>query len=113
MNVAVALVTKVIALAAIHPILNLLQTPAELMEDAASYMTIYMAGLIAVAAYYVPFSIMQALGDSTTPLLFLIFCSILNVALDLLFVGPLKMGVNGAAIATVLSECISAFCCII
>lgn len=112
-NIAVALITTVIALAAIKPILTLLQTPVELMGDAASYMMIYMAGLIAVAAYYVPFSIMQALGDSTTPLLFLIFCSFLNVILDLLFVGPLKMGVNGAAIATVLSQCISAICCII
>ncbi len=112
-NIAVALVMTVISLAAIRPVLVLLQTPAELMNDAASYMMIYMAGLIAVAAYYVPFSIMQALGDSTTPLLFLVFCSILNVGLDLLFVGPMQMGVNGAAIATVLAQCISAACCIV
>ena len=112
-NVGVALVTTAIALAAINPILRVLQTPTELMKDAASYMMIYMAGLIAVAAYYVPFSIMQALGDATTPLLFLIFCSVLNVVLDLLFVGPLQMGVNGAAIATVLAQCISAICCVI
>lgn len=112
-NIAVALVTTVIALMTIHPILTLLQTPAELMDDAASYMLIYMAGLMAVAAYYVPFSIMQALGDSTTPLIFLIVCSILNVLLDLLFVGSLQMGVNGAAIATVLAQCISAACCIV
>ncbi len=112
-NIAVALVMTVISLSAIRPVLVLLQTPAELMNDAASYMMIYMAGLIAVAAYYVPFSIMQALGDSTTPLLFLVFCSILNVGLDLLFVGPMQMGVNGAAIATVLAQCISAACCIV
>lgn len=112
MNAAVALVTTAVALLATQPILLLLQTPDELMGDAASYMMIYMAGLIAVAAYYVPFSIMQALGDSGTPLIFLIFCSILNVILDLLFVGPLQLGVNGAAIATVLAQCISAVCCI-
>lgn len=111
-NIAVALIMTVVALATIHPILGLLETPAELMGDAASYMTIYMAGLIAVAAYYVPFSIMQALGDSRTPLLFLIFCSVLNVILDLIFVGSLQMGVNGAAAATVLAQCIAAICCI-
>ncbi|XBX05576.1 MATE family efflux transporter [Enterocloster clostridioformis] len=110
-NIAIALVMTVIALASTKPILALLQTPAELMDDAVSYMLIIMAGLIAVSAYYAPFSIMQALGDSTTPLLFLIFCSILNIVLDILFVGPLQMGVNGAAIATVLAQCISALCC--
>lgn len=112
-NVAVAIVMTVIALATIRPILMLLQTPPELMDDAASYMLIYMAGLLAVSAYYVPFSIMQAFGDSTTPLIFLIVCSVLNVVLDLLFVGPLQMGVNGAAIATVLAQCISAVFCIV
>ncbi|MBC8547011.1 MATE family efflux transporter [Clostridiaceae bacterium NSJ-31] len=112
-NIAVAIVMTIIALVTIRPILTLLQTPAELMDDAASYMLIYMAGLIAVSAYYVPFSIMQALGDSTTPLIFLIVCSVLNVVLDLLFVGPLQMGVNGAAIATVLAQCISAVFCIV
>lgn len=112
-NVVVALVMTVVALVSIRPILKVLQTPVELMDDAASYMLIYMAGLIAVSAYYVPFSIMQALGDATTPLIFLIICSVLNIVLDLLFVGPLQMGVNGAAIATVLAQCISAICCIV
>lgn len=69
-NIAIALVMTVIALASTKPILALLQTPAELMDDAVSYMLIIMAGLIAVSAYYAPFSIMQALGDSTTPCCF-------------------------------------------
>ena len=112
-NIVVALVMTIVALVSIRPILKALQTPVELMDDAASYMLIYMAGLIAVSAYYVPFSIMQALGDATTPLIFLIICSVLNIVLDLLFVGPLQMGVNGAAIATVLAQCISAICCIV
>ncbi len=72
-----------------------------------------MGGLIAVAAYFTPFSILRALGDSKTPLIFLVFCSLLNIVLDLLFVVVLKTGVAGAAFATVLSETIAAILCII
>lgn len=111
-NLAVTAVMTVIALLTTRPILRLLNTPDSLMEDAASYMLIYMGGLIAVTAYYVPFSILQALGDSKTPLIFLIFCSALNIVLDIIFVVPLGMGVNGAAIATVLAQLIAAACCI-
>lgn len=111
-NLAVTVVMTVIALLTTRPILRLLNTPDSLMEDAASYMLIYMGGLIAVTAYYVPFSILQALGDSKTPLIFLIFCSALNIVLDIIFVVPFGMGVNGAAIATVLAQLIAAACCI-
>ena len=53
----------------------------------------------AIAAYFTPFSILRALGDSKTPLIFLVFCSLLNIVLDLLFVVVLKTGVAGAAFA--------------
>lgn len=72
------------------------------MQDAADYMAVYMGGLLAVAAYYTPFSILRALGDSKTPLIFLAFCSVLNIILDLIFVVPLGMGVIGAAVSAVL-----------
>ena len=83
------------------------------MPHALTYMYIFMGGLIAVAAYFTPFSILRALGDSKTPLIFLVFCSLLNIVLDLLFVVVLKTGVAGAAFATVLSETIAAILCII
>ncbi|MDY3662590.1 MAG: polysaccharide biosynthesis C-terminal domain-containing protein [Ruminococcus bovis] len=70
-----------------------------------------MGGLIAVAAYFTPFSILRALGDSKTPLTFLVLCSLLNIVLDLLFVVVFKTGVEGAAIATVLFEAIAAVLC--
>ena len=95
------------------PVLLLLNTPESLMPDALTYMYIFMGGLIAVAAYFTPFSILRALGDSKTPLIFLVFCSLLNIVLDLLFVVVLKTGVAGAAFATVLSETIAAILCII
>lgn len=68
----------------------------------------FMGGLLAVAAYFTPFSILRALGDSKTPLIFLVVCSLLNIALDLLFVVGLNTGVAGAVIATVLSEALAA-----
>ena len=111
--ILIALVMTIIALVTTKPVLLLLNTPKSLMPDALTYMYIFMGGLIAVAAYFTPFSILRALGDSKTPLIFLVFCSLLNIVLDLLFVVVLKTGVAGAAWATVLSEAIAAILCII
>lgn len=112
-NVIVALIMTVVALLATKPILILLNTPATLMDDAVSYMRVFMGGLLAVSLYYTPFSILRALGDSKTPLIFLAFCSILNIILDIIFVVPLRMGVEGAAIATVMAQAIAAVLCMI
>ena len=109
----IAIVMTLIALVTTKPILMLLNTPQSLMHDALVYMYIFMGGLIAVAAYFTPFSILRALGDSKTPLIFLVFCSLLNIVLDLLFVVVFKTGVAGAAFATVLSEAIAAILCIV
>lgn len=111
--IAVAVVMTVIAIITTKPVLLLLNTPASIMDDALTYMYIYMGGLIAVAAYYTPFSMLRALGDSKTPLIFLVLSSLLNIVLDLFCVINLHMGVAGAAFATVLSEAIAAVLCII
>ena len=111
--VLIAILMTVLALVTTKPILHLLNTPESLMPDALTYLYIYMGGMIAVAAYFTPFSILRALGDSNTPLIFLILCSGLNIVLDLLLVVVFKAGVAGAAIATVLSEAIAAVACII
>lgn len=102
-----------IAIITTKPILQLLNTPASIMGDAQAYLYIYMGGLIAVAAYYTPFSMLRALGDSKTPLVFLVISSLLNIVLALFFVIALHIGVAGAAFATVLSEAIAAVLCII
>lgn len=109
----ISIVMTLLALVCTKPILILLNTPQSILPDALTYMYIYMGGLLAVSAYYTPFSILRALGDSKTPLIFLILCSLLNIALDLLFVVVFQTGVAGAAIATVLSEAIAAVLCII
>lgn len=111
-SLILAVVTTVIAMFATRPLLTLLKTPSSLMEDAVSYMLIFNGGLLAVSAYYTPFSILRALGDSKTPLIFLILCSLLNIVLDIIFVVPLQMGVAGAAIATILSQAIAAVLCL-
>ena len=109
----IAVVMTAIALLTTKPVLLLLNTPESLLPDALTYMYIFMGGLLAVAAYYTPFSILRALGDARTPLIFLVMCSLLNIVLDLFFVVVLKTGVAGAAIATVLSEALAAAACIV
>ena len=111
--IIIAIMMTLLALLVTKLLLILLNTPASIFEDALTYMYIFMGGLIAVSAYYTPFSILRALGDSKTPLIFLIFCSLLNIVLDLIFVVGFGTGVAGAAIATVLSELIAAILCII
>ena len=111
--ILIAIVMTLLALVTTKPILVLLHTPQSILPDALTYMYIFMGGLLAVAAYYTPFSILRALGDSKTPLIFLILCSLLNIVLDLVFVVVFKTGVAGAAIATVLSEAIAAVLCMI
>lgn len=111
--VLIAILMTILALISTKPILLLLHTPESILPDALTYVYIFRGGLIAVAAYFTPFSILRALGDSRTPLIFLILCSLLNIALDLLFVVVLKSGVAGAAIATVMSEAIAAILCMI
>ncbi len=89
-------------------LLRMLNTPVEIFDAATGYMRISCIGTVAVAAYNWINSVMRSLGDSKTPLIFLVVASILNVVLDLLFVVAFDMGVNGAAIATVTAQGVSA-----
>ena len=111
-TVILSIVVSVIGIVFCSPLLHLLNTPESIFSEAMTYMVIYLAGSFAVALYYTPFSILQAIGDAKTPLLFLGICSVLNIILDLIFVVPLDMGVAGAAIATVIAQFISAILCL-
>lgn len=99
-GVAVSIISVLLT----EPVLKLLKTPENLFPTSVGYMKIACGGTIAVAAYNWINSVMRSLGDSKTPLFFLGFASILNVALDLIFVVSMNMGVNGAATATVTSQ---------
>lgn len=95
------------------PILRLIQTPEELIPDAASYLRIIFFGLIFTFLYNVYAATLRSIGDSKTPLIFLIISSFLNVVMDIIFVVCFKMGVPGTAIATVIAEMLSSIFCIV
>ena len=94
-------------------ILAMAQTPESCFADAVLYVRIYFSGSLAFMVYNMGSSILRALGDSLRPTLFLIAACISNIALDLLFVVGLRMGVAGAAYATILSQLISALLVVI
>lgn len=94
-------------------ILRLLHTPENIIGDAVIYVQTTCYGIIAVSVYNGVASILRALGDSKTPLYFLILSSFTNVVLDLLFVLVLNQGVLGVALATIISQYISAITCFI
>ena len=89
-------------------LLKLMNTPANIIDEADIYIKTIYYGIIATMFYNATASILRGIGDSKTPLYFLIFSSFLNIALDLLFIIQFKLGVQGAALATVLSQGISA-----
>ncbi|MEA5015611.1 MAG: MATE family efflux transporter [Candidatus Limiplasma sp.] len=95
-----------------RPILVLFNTPANLLEDAVTFIGLTFKGSFAMLFYSLFLGYMRALGDSKTPLLFLILACILNILLDLLFIGMLHTGVEGAAWATILSQLIAALFCV-
>ncbi len=89
-------------------VLRLLKTPENIMDDAVLYLQIYFLGLPFMFMYNILSSNFNALGKSNIPLILLIFSSLLNIVLDLWMVGGLRLGVAGAAIATVIAQGISA-----
>ncbi|MBO7600560.1 MAG: polysaccharide biosynthesis C-terminal domain-containing protein, partial [Lachnospiraceae bacterium] len=111
--IAFPAVVGVIAFLLAPFLLNLLNTPEAIISESLSYLRLMCVGLVFVSLYNYVSSMLRALGDSKTPLYFLIFSCILNVGLDLLFVGTFKMGVTGAAVATLISQFVSGFFCIL
>ena len=88
--------------------LSAMDTPADIMEHAVLYMRIYFLGMIPNLIYNVGSGILRAIGDSKRPLYFLIASCLTNIVLDILFVVYFHMGVAGAALATILSQAVSA-----
>lgn len=94
-------------------VLNVLGTPENILADAITYMQMTCIGVPLVAVYNYSSSMLRALGDSRTPLYFLIFASLLNVVLDLFCVCVLKLGVFGAALATVIAQVTAGIGCLL
>ena len=112
-SVVLAVVFTAGAVLLTNPLLKLLNTPEEIYGEAYSYIVIIFAGISATMFYNLLASIVRALGDSKTPLYFLLFSSFFNIGLDLLLIIVFKMGVRGAAVATVVSQFISGVLCLI
>lgn len=93
---------------AIPFMLDLMNMPASVRPEATTYLTIYFAGVIGLMLYNMGAGILRAVGDSRHPFYFLLVCAVLNTVLDLWFVLAFDMGVAGVAIATILSQGISA-----
>ena len=102
---------SVVCLLFLSPILRFMNVSDDLMPQAKSYISIILAGLLAATLYNVCAAILRAIGDSFTPLIFLIISTFLNIFLDYAFIRYLQMGVAGAAFATVISQALSAFMC--
>lgn len=91
-----------------RPLLSAINTPAEILDDANLYLKIYMCGCATQLFYYMTSGLMRSMGDSKTPMQALILCAVLNIVLDIIFVVAFKMGCAGVALATVISQAISA-----
>ena len=97
----------------LRPLLVLLDTPAEILEDAYRYIIVIDYGVMVMFAYNLCAGLLRAIGNSFMPLVFLLLSSGLNILLDLLFIAKMGMGVQGAAVATVISQGVSVLLCIL
>ena len=91
-----------------EPLLSLMGTPNDVLDQAALYMRIYFVGMPVVMLYNFGAAVLRAVGDTKRPLYYLMIAGVVNVALNLFFVIVCGMGVDGVALATVISQCISA-----
>ena len=112
LSFVLTIIMTAISLPFVQQMLDILRTPDDIIKLAHDYLFIMFTGIIATVFYNLSSNIIRALGDSKTPLYFLIFASILNIFLDLLFILKFNMGVAGAAWATVISQAVSAVLCI-
>lgn len=95
-----------------RPILEFMQTPADLIDEAYTYVIVMFAGIGVTVLFNLLSNILRSIGDSKTPLIFLAMTSVLNIILDYFFILVLNTGVEGASIATIISQFISALMCL-
>ena len=98
---------------ACRPILELMQTPSDIIDLSYNYIVVIFAGIPAIMLYNILSAYLRSLGDSITPVIFLVLSAVLNIGLDLLFIVTFKWGVFGAAFATVLSQAVSGILCLL
>ena len=109
----ITITMTVLGLIFIRPLLTVLHTPADIMEDSIAYIQVIFLGLIVTAAYNLISNMLRALGDSVFPLIALAISSTLNLGLDLFCIKGLGLGIRGASIATVIAQLISVIVCLV
>ena len=111
-GLAASAIITVVGLLFLYPLLEVLDTPPEIIDEAYSYIQPIAQYVVVMFAYNLCAALLRAVGNSVMPLVFLIFSSCLNVGLDYWFVAGLGLGVRGASLATVLSQAVSVVLCI-
>lgn len=111
-SLVVTVVLTVASMAGTRQMLELLNTPPEIIDDAYRYLIVIFGGIAASVIFNLLSNAIRALGDSKTPLLFLIVACVINIVLDFVFILVFSMGVAGAGWATVLAQLLSGVCCI-
>lgn len=112
LSVIITFILTSISVCFARPILEIMNTPSEIIDDAYNYIVIIFWGIGASVVFNLLSNIIRALGDSKTPLLFLIIACILNIALDFVLILYFSMGVSGAAVATVIAQVLSSLLCL-
>lgn len=113
MTLILSVIFAIVGIVITPTMLELMKMPDNVKPEAITYLTIYFGGIIGLMIYNIGSGILRAVGDSQRPFYYLVVCAVLNTLLDLLFVLYFQMGVAGVALATVISQCISALLVII
>lgn len=109
----VTAILTVLSLVFLRPLLLLMQTPPDIIQQAQEFISVILGGMFASMAFNLLSNMIRALGDSRTPLFFLIFAVIINVILDLVFIINFHMGIAGAGYATVIAQISASLMCVI
>ncbi|MDD6795245.1 MAG: MATE family efflux transporter [Clostridiaceae bacterium] len=112
-GIVVSVIITIIAKITLYPLLQLLNTPEDIINEAYSYISFITLFVIVMFGYNLCAGLLRAIGNSIVPLIFLIISSILNIGLDIIFITNVHMGIAGAAVATVVSQSISIILCVI
>ena len=112
-SAVVAILLTILSMIFCRQILEVMQTPAEIIDGAYDYLMVIFAGIFSSMAFNLLSNIFRSIGDAKTPLYFLVIACIMNIILDVVFIAGFGMGVEGAGYATVLSQIFSALACII
>lgn len=112
-SAVVAILLTILSMVFCRQILEIMQTPAEIIDGAYDYLMVIFAGIFSSMAFNLLSNIFRSIGDAKTPLYFLVIACIMNIILDVVFIAGFGMGVEGAGYATVLSQIFSALSCIL